>query len=112
MEGKAGNFLMIEFEKYCALYDYIKGKSKLSVGFPCAFMLGSIVTFAPVFPFGGERTIDFMIDQSDLDTLQRIRMDFPDGSRQRDHIDRRIAYIIRHGSVSSVPAPAAPSPAR
>ena len=104
---------MIEFEKYCELYDYIKGKGGSTTGLfgsIGAAMFGSAFVGAAMFPFGGERSIDFMIDQSDLDTLQHIRMDFPDGSRQRDHIDRRIAYIIRHGSVNNSPAPASPSP--
>lgn len=91
---------MIEFEKYCELYDFIKGKEKLRASFSgiiCStFAIGALAIPA-MHCFNGESAIDFMIDQSDIDTLERIRMDFPEGSSQRRHIDRRIFYIKQHG---------------
>ena len=87
---------MIEFKKYCEIYDFIKSKENFSNDI-AMILSGNINISAAMCFFSGESAIDFMIDQSDLDTLERIRMDFPEGLKQRDHIDRRIAYIKRHG---------------
>lgn len=96
---------MIDFEKYCKLYDFLKSEKKLRAGFFSSIgttISGSILTAGAMCCFSGESTIDFMIDQSGIDTLERIRMDFPEGSRQREHIDRRILYIRKHGYINTV----------